>query len=168
MAVALHCVDEYREEHPKALAADAISRLPQHRQRLMDRGVIESCPRAPASRCRRLIEHAQCVLAMIPGYSCELGQNLPSLPPIGGRLIPDSNRILQLSARCHTQLPRHLHRPAAPLPGSRLREATTADSVTKIVSQCAGRSNCRGSVRRLLGERVLERVLDIAIYGLLV
>jgi len=69
------------------------------------------------------------------------GQDLPSLPLIGGRLIPFSNRILQLSACCHTQLPHHLlyHPPAAPLLGSSLIEATTGDPVTKIVSQCAAK-----------------------------
>ena len=86
----------------------------------------------------RLIQHAQRVFAMIPGHSYEFGQDLLSLPPSCGRLIPFSNRIFQLSPCRHAQLPRHLlHHPAAPLPGSSLREATGIDPVTKIVSQCA-------------------------------
>ena len=85
----------------------------------------------------RLIQHAQRVFAMIPGHSYEFGQDLLSLPPSCGRLIPFSNRIFQLSPCRHAQLPRHLlHHPAAPLPGSSLREATGIDLVTKIVSQC--------------------------------
>jgi hypothetical protein len=85
-----------------------------------------------------MIQHAQRVFAMIPGYPDKLGQNLPSLATIRGHLIALSDRILKLSACRHAQLPRHLlHHPAAgSLPGSSLREATAYDSVTKIVSQC--------------------------------
>jgi hypothetical protein len=121
-------MDKHRNEHPKPLAADAIGRLPQHRQRLMD--------------LRWLIQNAQ-KRVYDDGYTCELGQDLPSLPTIGGRLIPFSNRVLQLSACCHTQLLGHLHYPAAMLPGSSVREANGTDPVTKIVTQCAGKFNCR-------------------------
>jgi len=51
--------------------------------------------------------------------------------------IPFSNRSFQLSPCRHAQLPqRLLHHCADPLLGSRLREATAIDPVTKIVSQC--------------------------------
>jgi hypothetical protein len=50
-----------------------------------------------------------------------------------------SHRLLEFSPCRHARLPRHLlHHPAAPPPGSSLREETAADSVTKIVSQCVG------------------------------
>jgi hypothetical protein len=140
MTVALHRIDQNRDKRPKPLAADAIACLPQHRQGLTYRLIVKSPPWARALWRRRLIQHAQRVFAMIPGHSYEFGQDLLSLPPSCGRLIPFSNRIFQLSPCRHAQLPRHLlHHPAAPLPGSSLREATGIDPVTKIVSQCAGR-----------------------------
>ena len=46
MAVPFHCLDQNRDENSQPLAADAISRLPQHRQRLMHRLVVESLPLA--------------------------------------------------------------------------------------------------------------------------
>jgi hypothetical protein len=88
-----------------------------------------------------MIQHAQRVFAVIPGYPDQLGQDLPSFPPLGGRLISLPDRILKLSPCRHAQLPRHLlrHPAATPLPGSSLCEATTRDPVTKIVSQCAAK-----------------------------
>jgi hypothetical protein len=85
-----------------------------------------------------MIQHPQRVLAMIPGYPDELGQNLSPLATIPAPLVSLSDRILKLSPCRHAQLPRHLlHHPAAPsLRGSSLLEATTGHSVTKIVSQC--------------------------------
>jgi len=85
-----------------------------------------------------MIQHAQRELAVIPGYPDELGQDLSPLATIAARLISLPDRILKFSPCRHTQLPRHLHHhPAAPsLRGSSLLEATTRDSVTKVVSQC--------------------------------
>jgi hypothetical protein len=75
---------------------------------------------------------------MIAGYSYELVQDPP--PLLLCRPVSFSNRFLKLSACRHARLPGHLlYHPAAPLPGSSLREATDADPVTKIVSQCGGR-----------------------------
>jgi hypothetical protein len=79
MAVALHRIDQHRDQYPKPLAADAIGRLPQHRQCLMHHLVVESPSRARALLCWRLIQHAQRVFTMIPGYADELGQDLPPL-----------------------------------------------------------------------------------------
>jgi hypothetical protein len=92
-----------------------------------------------------MIQHARRVLAVIPGYPDELGQDLSPLATIAAPLISLPHRILKFSPCRHTQLPRHLlHHPAAPsLRGSSLREATTGDPVTKIVSQCAGASRVR-------------------------
>lgn len=116
----------------------------------------------------------QRVLAMIPGHPHELGQDLSPLRPSGGPLIPFSNHVRQLSSCRHAQLPRHLlHHPAAPLPGSSLREATGLDSVTKFVSQCAGRFNCRITQARVArryeknGNGLVEvEVHVVAEYGL--
>jgi len=41
MAVALHRIDEHRDQYPKPPAADAIGRLPQPGQSLMLRLVVE-------------------------------------------------------------------------------------------------------------------------------
>jgi hypothetical protein len=138
MAVAFHRLDQYREENAQPLAADSIGRLPQYRQRLMHRLVVNSLPLAGGWCGRRMIQHAQRVLAVIPGYPDELGQDLSPLATIAAPLISLPHRILKFSPCRHTQLPRHLlHHPAAPSPrGSSLREATTGDPVTKIVSQC--------------------------------
>jgi len=137
MTVALHGIDQDRDKRPEPLAADPIARLPQHREGLTYRLILKSPAWTRALRRPRLIQHTQRVFAMIPGYAYELGQDLSSLPPPCGRLIPFSNRIFQLSACRHAQLPRHLlHHPAAPLLGSSLREATAIAPVTKIVSQC--------------------------------
>jgi len=86
-----------------------------------------------------MIQHPQRMLAMITGYANELGQNPPSLSRFSSSLISLPDRILQLSPCRHAQSPRHLlHHPAVlALRGSSLREATTGDSVTKIVSQRA-------------------------------
>jgi hypothetical protein len=85
-----------------------------------------------------MVQHAQRVFAVIPGYSDELGQDLPSLTTLSGSLISLPDRILKLSACRHAQLPRHVlrHPAVAPLPGSSLREATGSALVTRIVSQC--------------------------------
>ena len=85
-----------------------------------------------------MIQHAQRVFAVAPGYPDQLGQDLPSLATIAAPLISLPDRIPKLPACRHAQLPRHLlrHPAATPLPGSSLREATSRDSVTKIVSQC--------------------------------
>jgi hypothetical protein len=90
-----------------------------------------------------MIQHAQRVFAMIAGYADELRQDLPPLATISALLISLPDRILKFSPCRHTQLPRHLlhHPAAASLRGSSLLEATTGDSVTKIVSQCAGSDN---------------------------
>jgi len=143
MAVALHRVDEHRNEYPKPLAADAIAGLPQDRQCLMYRLVVQAPPPSAALHCQRLIQHAQRVFAMIPGYPDELGQDLPPLPPRDCRLIPFPDRVLKVSACRHAQLPRHLlhHPAAAPLLGSSLREATGTAPITKIVSQCVDKNN---------------------------
>src|SRR5215469_12165953 len=87
-----------------------------------------------------MIQHAQRVFAVVPGYPYELGQDLPSFSTLYSRLISLSDCILQLSPCRHTQLPRHLlhHPAAASLRGSSLCEATTGRPVTKIVSQCDG------------------------------
>jgi hypothetical protein len=71
MAVPLHHVDEHRDKHPKPRAADAVAGLPQYRQCLMYRFVVQPPPRSAALHCRRLIQYAQRVFAMIPGYSDE-------------------------------------------------------------------------------------------------
>ena len=42
MAVALHRIDQNRDKRLKPLAADAIARLPQHRQRLTYRLIVKS------------------------------------------------------------------------------------------------------------------------------
>ena len=42
MAVPLHGIDQHRDQRLQALAADPIGRLPQHRQRLAHRLVIET------------------------------------------------------------------------------------------------------------------------------
>jgi hypothetical protein len=86
-----------------------------------------------------MIQHPQRMLAVISGYPDELGQDPPSLATIAAPLISLPDRILKFSPCCHAQLLRHLrHHPAAgSLRASSLREATTGDSVTKIVSQCA-------------------------------
>ena len=61
-----------------------------------------------------MIQHAQRVFAVAPGYPDQLGQDLPSFPTLGGRLISLPDRILKLSPCRHAQLPRHLrHHPAA-------------------------------------------------------
>jgi len=73
MTVALHGIDQNRNKRPEPLAADAIARLPQHREGLMYRLIVKSPPWAPALWRRRLIQHAQRVFAMIPGYSYEFG-----------------------------------------------------------------------------------------------
>ena len=81
MAVTLHGIDQNRDKRPKPLTADAIARLPQHRQRLMYRLVVKSPAWTRAWWCPWLIQHAQRVFAMIAGYSYELVQDLPRLPP---------------------------------------------------------------------------------------
>ncbi len=81
MAVALHRLDEHRDQYLRPLAADAIGRLPQHHQRLVHRLVVESFSRARALLCWRLIQHPQRVFTMNFGYAYELGQDLPPLPP---------------------------------------------------------------------------------------
>ena len=62
------------------------------------------------------------MLVMTPGYACELGQDLPSLPPIGGRLRPFSNRILELTTWCHTQLPQSPPPPRTSAAGNSLSD----------------------------------------------
>ncbi len=82
------------------------------------------------------MQYSQRMLAMIAGHPSEFVQDLAAFLP-ARRPITFSNRLFEFSPCRHAQLPRHLlHHPAAPLPGSSLREATAADSVTKIVSQC--------------------------------
>ena len=66
MAVAFHRLDQYREENAQPLAADSIGRLPQYRQRLMHRLVVNSLPLAGGWCGRRMIQHAQRVLAVYP------------------------------------------------------------------------------------------------------
>jgi len=71
--MALHSIDQNRNKRPKPHAADAIARLPQYRQGLTYRLIVKSPRWARALRRRRLIQHAQRVFAMIPGYSYEFG-----------------------------------------------------------------------------------------------
>jgi hypothetical protein len=59
MTVALHGIDQSRNKRPKPLAADAIARLPQHREGLTYRLIVKSSPWARALLRRRLIQHAQ-------------------------------------------------------------------------------------------------------------
>ena len=73
MTVALHRINQNRDKRLKPLAADAIARLPQHRQGLTYRLIVKSPASTPALWRRPLIQHAQRVFAMIPGYSYELG-----------------------------------------------------------------------------------------------
>ena len=73
MTVALHRINQNRDKRPEPLAADAIARLPQHRQCLTYRLIVKSPAWTRALWRRRLIQHAQRVFAMIPGYSYELG-----------------------------------------------------------------------------------------------
>jgi hypothetical protein len=40
MAVTFHCLYQHRDKNSKPFAADAIGRLPQHRERLMHRFVV--------------------------------------------------------------------------------------------------------------------------------
>ena len=63
MTVALHRIDQNRNKRPKPLAADAIARLPQHREGLMYRLIVKSPPWAWALWRRRLIQYAQRVFA---------------------------------------------------------------------------------------------------------
>src|ERR1700730_12786156 len=82
------------------------------------------------------MQYPQRVFTMIAGHPGEVVEDLAAFPP-ARRPITFSHRLLEFSPCRHAQLPRHLlHHPAAPLPGSSLREATAADSVTIIVSQC--------------------------------
>src|SRR5712692_1131989 len=82
------------------------------------------------------MQYPQRVFTMIAGHTGEVVEDLATFPP-ARRPITFSHRLFEFSPCRHAQLPRHLlHHPAAPLPGSSLREATAADSVTKIVSQC--------------------------------
>src|SRR5713226_8521868 len=92
------------------------------------------------------MQYSQRMLAVIAGHPSEFVEDLAAFPP-ARRQITFSNHLLEFSPCRHAQLPRHLlHHPAAPLPGSSLREATAADSVTKIVSRCAGKLNCHQKI----------------------
>jgi hypothetical protein len=73
MTVAPHGIHQNRNKHPKPLAADAIARLPQHCERLTYRLIVKSPAWARALWRRRLMQHAQRMFAMIPGYSYEFG-----------------------------------------------------------------------------------------------
>src|SRR5215469_4396486 len=90
----------------------------------MHRLVVKPLPAARGRWGRRMIQHAQRVLAVISGYPDKLDQDLPPLATIAAPLISLPDRILKLSPCCHAQLPCHLrHRPAAgSLRGSSLRE----------------------------------------------
>src|SRR5215471_2723769 len=84
------------------------------------------------------MQYAQRVLAVIAGNSSEFIEDLAAFPP-ARRPITFPNRLLEFAPCRHAQLPRHLlrhPRSAQLMLGSSLREATTGDSVTKIVSQC--------------------------------
>src|ERR1700730_1987467 len=83
------------------------------------------------------MQYPQRVFTMIAGHTGEFVEDLAAFPP-ARRPITFSHRLFEFSPCRHAQFPRHPpHHPAAPLPGSSLREATAADPVTKIVSQCA-------------------------------
>ena len=99
MAVALHRLDEHRDQYPKPLAADAIGRLPQHRQRLMHRLVVESPSRARALLCWRLIQYPQCVFTMISGcaYTC-LGVS-PAFEPVIGDSQASLRSVVRLISK---------------------------------------------------------------------
>src|SRR5215831_335040 len=84
------------------------------------------------------MQYAQRVLAMVAGNPREFVEDLAAFPP-ACRPITFPNRLLEFSPCRHAQSPRHLlrhPRSAALMLGSSLREATTRDPVTKIVSQC--------------------------------
>ena len=125
MAVPHHGIDQHRDQRLQALAADPISRFPQHAQCLANRLVVDAVTGARRLRSGDLLaQHPDRVLAVIAGQGHEL---IEDLDPVTERraAIPLPQRLDQLLACRHADLPHHV----VPLPpdnptGSKLREAT--------------------------------------------
>jgi len=73
-------------------------------------------------------QDAEGVFAMILGYPDELGQDLPSLPKLCGRLIALSDRIIQFS---HAGSRRHLLQHAAAQSAGRVAVYMNQRSATR-------------------------------------
>ena len=124
VAMAFHRIDQHRDQRLQPLAADPIGGLPQHRQRLPNRLVVQTvaCPRFRPGGL--LSQHPDGVLAVVAGQGHELIEDL-DLVHRRRAAVARSQRFDQLLACCHADSPRHvvLLPPDHPT-GSKLREAT--------------------------------------------
>jgi hypothetical protein len=85
--VALHALDQHRQQHLEPLAADTIDRLLQQRGPLPHRLVVDPLTRPRQLRHKRAMQCSPRVLAVIASYLGEFIEDLAALPLI---LPPDS------------------------------------------------------------------------------
>src|SRR5712691_1909575 len=108
MAVTLQRRQENGEQRLESLSTDAIRRLPEDDERLTNGLVVQSqAPTLRGSQCPgAAIEHANGVLAVVPGEHHEFIQD-PPFRVRGASAISLANRVHQLLSRRRTDL-RHV------------------------------------------------------------
>jgi hypothetical protein len=83
--MSFHALDQHRQQRLEPLAADAIGRLSQQRQRLAHRLVVDSRPRPWCPAHEGPMQHPQRVFAVIAGHpgAVPFVEAVMIFPPIG-------------------------------------------------------------------------------------
>src|SRR6516162_2009655 len=139
MPVPFHGSQKLRQQRFQPLAANAVSRLPEHNQRFLHRFVINPAHYTSLSLARDLRgENPYRMLTMVPGHLGELVQDHLLAYPIC-RLIALSDGRCQFPSCAQLDPSPHFPPSGVVHAGSIFNEATTHLSVANLVSQCADR-----------------------------